>query len=303
MLFNEIYSAYYNAVAKILTAVLNGQTDSRVLQKIVSDTAFGESLLTVLPSLKSGKWQLLSEEMKTAIKNPPTMPLTNIQKQWLKAVSLDKRVRLFDMDFSFLDDVPPLFTDEDYIIYDKYSDGDPYADENYVERFRLILSAIREKKWLDISMSTKSGGVKSYTVFPKKLEYSEKDDKFRLLTLGNHHVSQINLGRIISCSVCQRDKECEIEAKPQNKKSVTLKITNERNALERCLLHFAHFKKRVERGEENAYFVYINYNESDETELVIRVLSFGPMVEVIEPSEFRNLIIDRLKRQKSCELF
>lgn len=303
MLFNEIYSAYYNAVAKILTAVLNGETDSRALQKIVSDTAFGESLLTVLPSLKSGKWQLIHPDMTTPIKNTPTMPLTQIQKEWLKAVSLDKRVALFDIDFSFLEGVEPLFTQEDYIIYDKYSDGDPFTDEGYIERFRLILLAIREKKWLNIAMETKNGGVRSYTVFPKKLEYSEKDDKFRLLTQGNHHVSQINLGRIKKCSVCDWDKECEIEAKPQNKKSITLKIVDERNALERCLLHFSHFEKRAERLDSSNFIIHINYNQNDETELVIRVLSFGPMVEVIEPYDFRNLIIDRLKRQKSCELF
>ena len=68
------------------------------------------------------------------------------------------------------------------------------------------------------------------------------------------------------------------------------------------LLHFAHFEKRVERMDTKRYLVHIKYNKSDETEMVIRILSFGPMVEVIEPQDFKNLIIARLKSQKSCEL-
>lgn len=40
------------------------------------------------------------------------------------------------------------------------------------------------------------------------------------------------------------------------------------------------------------------YDESDETEMVIRLLSFGPMIKVIEPLEFKQLIRQRLKKQK-----
>ena len=40
----------------------------------------------------------------------------------------------------------------------------------------------------------------------------------------------------------------------------------------------------------------------DETEIVIRVLSFGPYIKVLEPECFVNLIKERLISQKSCEL-
>ena len=57
MVFNEIYSAYYNAVAQIITHILQDGAQEKDLQKIVSKYAFGESMLTILPALKSGKWQ------------------------------------------------------------------------------------------------------------------------------------------------------------------------------------------------------------------------------------------------------
>ena len=77
---------------------------------------------------------------------------------------------------------------------------------------------------------------------------------------------------------------------------------DERNALERSMLHFAHFEKRVEKLDNRTYLVHIKYDKDDETELVIRVLGFGPMVRVVEPDDFKSLIIERLKKQKSCDL-
>lgn len=43
------------------------------------------------------------------------------------------------------------------------------------------------------------------------------------------------------------------------------------------MLHFAHFKRRAERTEDGKYILSLEYDESDEAELVIRVLSFGLM--------------------------
>ena len=84
--------------------------------------------------------------------------------------------------------------------------------------------------------------------------------------------------------------------------SLTLEITDERNALERAMLHFAHFEKQAERVDGNRYLLRIRYYENDETEMLIRVLSFGPYVKVLEPESFIELVKQRLVCQKSCEL-
>ena len=122
MIFSELYSAYYNTVAAIISGIIDGEHSEKELQKIVSERAFGESLLTIIPSLKNEKWQLVHSDMTTSLEHKPTMPLTSLQKQWLKAISLDPRVKLFGVEFPYLDDVEPLFTPEDYYVYDKYSD-------------------------------------------------------------------------------------------------------------------------------------------------------------------------------------
>ncbi len=302
MIFNELYSAYYNAVAEIISAILDGEKSEKDLNKIVSEKAFGESFLTILPALKSGKWQLVNEDLTTPIKNKPTMPLTLIQKRWLKSISSDPRIRLFDADFSALDETQPLFTEQDYYVYDKYCDGDDFSDEGYIQRFKMILSAIKNKKPLKITSLNRNGAQILKTVLPKRLEYSEKDDKFRLISVGSRYGRIINLARIVKCEECENIEFTPRENASKNIKTVTLRVSEERNTLERCMLHFAHFEKSAEKIEDH-YLLHINYDRDDESEIVIRVLSFGPLVEVLEPQDFRKLIINKLKSQKSCELF
>ena len=171
MIFNEIYSAYYNAVAKIITSIINCNADEKTVNKIIEENAFGESMLTVLPSLKSEKWQLVKADMTTPIQHIPTMPLTTIQKQWLKAISLDPRIKLFGIEFQGLDEVEPLFTSDDYYIYDKYSDGDPFDNEKYIEHFRTILSAMKNKQNLKIEMLNRKGNTVYSRCIPERIEY------------------------------------------------------------------------------------------------------------------------------------
>ena len=170
MIFNELYSAYYNTVAKIISAVLDGQTTESELNKIVSENAFGESMLTILPALKNGRWQLMKSDMSTPIKNKPTMPLTIIQKQWLKAVLLDPRIKLFGVEIIGLEDIEPLFTPDDYYVYDKYSDGDPFDDADYISRFQIILSAIKNGCPIKMETSNRSGKHIRKTGSPGKLK-------------------------------------------------------------------------------------------------------------------------------------
>ena len=302
MIFSELYSAYYNAVAGILRDIMQGRTDEKTLRETIMRYAFSESALTILPSLKNEKWQLIRYDMTTPIQNIPSMPMTLLEKRWLKAISMDPRIRLFDISFEGLEDMEPLFTPEDYVIYDKYADGDPYSDEGYITRFKTILDAINKKQPLKIQTVNRKGELIQMNVLPLRLEYSEKDDKFRLISSHCRYARTLNLSRIISCKKYNGEKFIPSKEQYAKKRVVTLKIYDERNAMERCMMHFAHFEKKAERISDNQYLIHIKYDKDDETEMVIRILGFGPLVEVAEPEQFRNLIIERLQKQQSCGL-
>ena len=306
MLFSEIYSAYYNTVASIISCSQQGKLDSDLLFKIVKESAFPESFMTIGSALETGKWPLIKKDYSTNIQNIPTMPLSVLQKRWLKALCNDKRIRLFVSDEVLeclknqLQDVEALFNENDYYLYDKYSDGDPYDDSEYIKNFRTVLEAIHQKKTISVEYTGRFGQQKRFICAPYKIEYSEKDDKFRIISKVKNRHSILNIARINSCELTDNSKVDDIseEDLPDNRRtSVTLEIYDERKAMERVMLAFAHFEKSAVQISDDVYQLTLNYDSFDETELVVRVLSFGPMVKVLEPESFRNLIQERISKQ------
>ena len=197
MIFSELYGAYYTAVSQIIKRAMEHPLEQGELRGIVEKYAFGESVLSIESAIKEERWQVIHNDGTTSLTKVPTMPLTLLQKRWLKAISLDPRMKLFGEEFTGLEDVEPLFTAEDYTIFDKYADGDRYEDENYINNFRLILDAIKHRYPLEIKAIGRKGRELCLVVLPEYLEYSEKDDKFRLIGSGRKYGDTINLGRII----------------------------------------------------------------------------------------------------------
>ena len=301
MVFSELYSVYYNAVANILAAAFQPGVTEQQLRQCVMEQAFSESALTILPALKSGRWPLLREDFTPLLRHTPTMPLTTLEKRWLKGILEDPRIRLFEVEVPGLEGVEPLFTREDYRIYDQYADGDPFEDEGYIRHFQMLLTAIREEKAVKVRMKNRHGRLLKLHFCPKRLEYSLKDDRIRVIATGGKY-STFNVARIVSCEFYYGTCREHPAPKPEVRKDLTLQITDERKALERAMLHFAHFEKRAERVGEKGYLLHLKYYESDETELVIRILSFGPLVRAVAPDSFVELIRQRLKGQKICGL-
>ncbi len=302
MVFSELYSVYYNTVAKIINKIIDGSVDNDSIYQIIKDNAFEESNINILCAIREEKWQIITKKHKTPIKHTPTMPLTVLQKRWLKAILTDERIELFDIRIEGLDDVEPLFTKEDFRIYDKYSDGDNFSDAEYITKFKTILYAAHNKLPVKVEMINRKSD-RVYTKFvPQRIEYSEKDDKFRVLTCGCRYITTINLARLIKCSLCEEPFETVSSRRNVNRSSITMMVKDERNALERTMLHFAHFEKQVEKLDDKNYKVIIKYDSDDEPEMVIRVLSFGPLVEIVKPTEFREQIKNKLKKQQNCEL-
>ena len=297
MIFSELYSAYYNAIARILKEAVAHPLSKAELRRIVGQEAFAESLLTIEPAILDERWQLLNADGTTPLLYAPTMPLTLLQRRWLKAISLDPRIRLFVDSFDDDPDTEPLFRPEDIDVFDRYADGDPYGDETYIQHFRLILEAVRNQTPLEIEAISPLGKTNCFIIQPELLEYSEKDDKFRLSGYSTHRTF-VNLARITRCKKYSGEIPApSVLPGPAEKKTVELELTDERKALQRVLMHFAHFEKQAEKLDEQRYRVRIIYNHEDETEILIRILAFGPVVRVVSPDDFTRLIRERLTRQ------
>lgn len=321
-LFSELYGCYYRVVARILARAHEKGIARADISAIVEQEAFAESGLHLIPRLLNGEWGLLREDEAGLFHSKLAhaqvgKPMTHLQKSWLKAILQDVRMRLFLEDEQmallneWLQDVPPLFNQEDFHVFDVALDGDDYQEEGYVQRFRRVLVAIKAKTPLTLDYRRGKGGQMRTSFVPVQMQYSEKDDKFRVLggeLRQNGRVVPIllNMGRIAAIHSSRRavPEGFQVDSIPRRQadmREVTLHITKERNALERCMMQFAFYDKETVAEEDGrGYQCRIRYDRGEETELLIRILSFGPVVRVMGPDSFVAQMRERVQSQMRC---
>lgn len=317
-IFSELYGAYYRTAAKILAREEITESD---IYNTISEEAFADSALFIpqklIPKNGSSDWGLLSandgKSFVSVLTNKPRSIITELQKRWLKAQLSDPKFRLFLAEGTAekldkrLENIKPLFDISMFRSTDVFSDGDPYTDENYIRNFRTIVNAIEAKEVLDIEFLSGRNERKHGHFLPLKLEYSRKNDKFRIYCAAyrDRHWSNglINLGRVVSVTSTKHKAEYETDmaeyfSQRKCAEPVTVEVTPERNGVERFMMEFATYEKYTERDLETGICtVKLWYDKADETELLIRLLSFGPVIEIKSPQSFRKLAAERIHKQ------
>lgn len=318
-LFSELYGLYYRVVEELLRQAPLSRAQ---IQCKVAQSGFAESVLQLLPRLLGdGAWPLLHEKdglFFSRLGHAPRVPVSRLELRWLKAVLSDPRARLFlaDAEIARLDGLlaeeKPLYDRTWFHYFDQDRDGDDYQSEAYISHFRRVLAALRERRVLDISYRTgaRSGGVRIRTgsFLPLRLEYSEKNDKFRAhcAAIQQGRIAQyltISLGRIqaISNSAERYCGKGEVEnwaARLRCAQPVVVEVFPERNAIERFLLEFSFYEKQSEFDAQTGVCrVSIWYPMPDETELLVRILGFGPAVRVLAPKRFVRQVRLRVQAQ------
>lgn len=316
-LFSEIYSCYYQVVDCIVREAETRSLTKKEMENICTRHGFAESGLYILPKLLGGEWPLLKHDneggFRAVTEGHLPLPLTGLQRSWLKSLLSDSRFRLFFAEEELLvlqeyvQDARALWEPEDFYYYDRYTDGDSYTSEEYRAHFQALLRGIPRRQYMTISYQSRGGNRITHHYLPLKLEYSLKNDRFRLLALprdGRHsiYITTINVGSILKVTPLPEYDEEEIDfvgliRKSYYREPIRLLIKNQRNALERAMLHFANYEKRTKKIDEDTWECLIYYNNSMETELLIEILSFGPAVKVTGPESFLAQVKNRIQRQ------
>lgn len=318
-LFSEIYSCYYQVLRHLLS-----EKDAVTMQDIrarIFDEGFEESMLSIIPKLEDGSWNLFrknGELYLSRLTSSFLQPLSDLERSYLKALLSDPRIGLFldpeqlkTLDH-MLSGVTPLWRQEQFCYYDRFADADPYQDETYRNNFRILLQAQKNGQYVDIDYTSPNGRRIHHHYVPARLEYSVKNDKFRLLALkhGDHQKMRLeilNIARMQSVTPLPKNLSSDIDLNTvirnsYYKEPLKLHIVNKRNALERAMLHFANYEKNTSKIDENTYECLIYYNQAMETELLIEVMSFGPMLTVVGNDRFLGLLKARLQRQTLLDL-
>ena len=175
MLFSEVYGIYFDVLSEILEKAVDGELTRDTMYAIIQEKCFEESILTIPQNLSNQTWPLLRADLTTPLKHKPTQPITILQKRWMKALLNDPRIRLFAPPIEGLEDVEPLYPADTFVYFDRYGDGDPFEDLQYIQRFQTILTALRERKWLRLQFLGRNNVPHSWRCIPYKLEYSPKE--------------------------------------------------------------------------------------------------------------------------------
>lgn len=319
-IFSEIYGVYFRIAARVLA---KGKITENEIYEIIQKEGFRESSLflpqKLIPRGDGADWGLLRRDKDGGLcavtDNPPVFVLTELQKRWLKAKLEDPKTGLFMEDREIerlkneLKDIKPLYKREFFRFTDMFSDGDDFSDENYRNNFRIILGAVKEKEILEIQFVSGHGQRIREKFLPLKIEYSQKNDKFRMYCYRVKNNAAcgggvVNIGRIEEIkktgvffkSTVSLDRFFK---QRRAKEPVTVRVTNSRNGIERFLAEFASYEKQTERELKTGNVtVKLYYDIQDETELLIRLLSFGPVLEIMGPDRFRKMAAERVRRQR-----
>ncbi|EUJ22825.1 hypothetical protein PGRAN_11466 [Listeria grandensis FSL F6-0971] len=306
-IFNEMYGTYYRVVLEILSQK-RGLTKQDCAE-IVRELGFDESGLHLLPQLTEN-WHLLVERPDEAVYDSILkrgwLPVQgSLLKRWLKTVLRDPRMGLFLTDDVLAElerelvDYDVLFDVDTIWCFDGFLGGDMYWEPGYRTRFGVVLDALYGKRELELVYQAQEGRVLTGTFLPVRLEFSQKNDKFRLLcfrkadlmpfTLNMAKLAEVRMGAQIEGELPEHKAEMVI---------VKCHVVDHRNAVDRAMIHFADYKKKAFRtARANVFEIEIYCPRGDLTELVIQLLSFGPMVQVLEPVSVVAEMKRRLARQ------
>lgn len=160
---------------------------------------------------------------------------------------------------------------------------------------KKLLKACEQKQLVEISFTNNRGVDEKHVYLPLRLEYSSKDDKFRLRAERQPEADEpamfsfVNLGRIFQCRLLEK-QDVQAACITPKRSTIVLELKDERGALERVLLHFSSLEKKTQKLDDEHYRIELTFDDADRAEMIIRVLSFGPVIRLVRPEE---LIQDR----------
>ena len=308
-LFNSLYSTYYLAIRNILeTYITNNKQplSNDTITKLIKESAYIEapgelSDLIFNKSETTTIFKAIQNKVSSPINHIPDFPLTTIELRFLAAILHDKRVKMFisseviDELQKSLKGVTPLWEPDDIKYFDQNKDGDDFDNKDYVILFQTILNAINHKKYIHLIYGRKNN---SDIFTPTHLDYSQKDNAFRLFVKELKY--PINLENIKSIEITEeKPKKTEESTIYETLKVEIYDDTYRKYHFNRAIRMFSYFKKTCKKTEkENTYELTVDYDKSDESEIIIKILMFGPNMKVLGPMDVSCEVNQRIKKQK-----
>lgn len=317
-LFNDYKNRYYRCIQNIINDIYNGEKYTKQdIRKILQD-AYLEQEFVLVDEFVNGKFFEFEGDMaKLRIDSNIPIRLNDLEIAYLKMFVEDEEFNKV-LDEEILTKLKQKLDKIYSLNYNQYWEresidkfGDSLDNPEFRNKIITLEKAILDNKFIKYSSKNRKGDVfEDKIAYPYKIEYSIKNNKYRLIVFGDNRAIKINIDSITKIEILE-DKDFSLKDKSisqdekikefiNNKKNIdkpiVLKIEDNKNTLDRCFNLFSAYDKKYYYDDNNNLILNIYYHDFDEAEIVRDILSLGKSVIVLEPKKIRDKVVGRILR-------
>ena len=316
--FNRLYSAYYKIALKTIKAINNKEISTR--EELISYVS-SFSILNGKTPAKSNKYQsdfldatadlfkIRNGKLYTPFMNIPNdfmFPLTTPEISFLKTIINDENCKLImgesynllktELDKPEFNEIYPYFDKNKYAIFDQFINGDKLfiEDKNYIYNFNLLLNAVKKNEPVYFEY-IEDGILKTKISVPERFEYSQKEDRFKVVLNSKNRPSDIQNIRLC--------KYTDKKLSPSKEKEILTCIVaidipeSKKYIRDRLFREFSPFERDCEKIDDTGHILSFKFEKGDYKEIAYRILQFGPYVYCSEP----KIVHDRIKEKVNLQ--
>ena len=193
--------------------------------------------------------------------------------------------------------------DDDHSIIQRFKSKHPENKQSEAN-IKVLIKAIIDKKQVCLTNVTRNTVYENQIIYPLRLEYTTKDNRWTLTGYSPEisRVINMNVGKLKDISVGSKipnmdkiEKTYKTFLSKTKKVTAVIKLKAKNYDLDRFFRVFSYYKRDTKYNKKtDEYTINLEYYLFDESALVIQLLSFGGVVEVVEPESLRQRMIEEL---------
>lgn len=325
-LFNKFENKYYDILEDLLSSeeLLNKEEIKEIVLKKINNKDMNDEnkgfLLDIIGDENKNIGhifkKLKNEKYISYINQEIPFLLNNIEKQAVYSIASTENASYF-LEDETIEKIKDLQKEEENLVLwnkanikikNQAQNGDSLKGKQQGKALRDILKAIINKKSIKYKYSPLFSPVSCCDdlreVYPYKIEYSLANDKIRIcayIDIEDRFI-KMNLDRMECISIGDSDLNVDLDEKfkkfrEEKLRTLVLSIEPKLNNVERSFRIFSYYERiATYLKEDDIYILEIKYNDGDKAELIRDIMSLGDGVMVLEPSDIRNLIIERAQK-------
>lgn len=326
-LFHEYKNKYFHLIFTILSLAKDGITEEEII-KLIQENGYNdyefvdkngctlrqmilnkcynkENNLNLLKEENGKYYPIITEKGQAPLK----VKFTSLEKQWLKDLISNEKARTL-LEKDILNKLEESLKDVKNLSYGNIDitnniiSLENVEDKEFRKKFFVILKGIVEHRYIKYTNIDKNGKVyKNQKAIPVRIEYSLKDDKFRVsfysvaekrpIMAVMDSLSEISLEEKIKEEVLRKDILTKIKDKYVDE-PIILQVKDERSAMERFFMSFSSYERYARVIEKDVYEIELYYYSFQKEEIIRKIISLGPYVKVKSPENIVETIMERI---------